>query len=169
MARSSAELANLVAAQRMRAMALGWVAAAVVLGAMATMALGVAMLVWLASHLAGFVFAALAGAAATLCAAAARRSGKRNAQARAKLEEAWEQVADEVLRARGAELTAADLARAMRTDEGHAEALLARLSVSGRARVDVRDDAELAYRVQEGGPADTAEDAEPDGSRARVR
>jgi hypothetical protein len=54
-----------------------------------------------------------------------------------------------VLTARGAEVTAAQLAAEMHTDEDHAQSLLGRLSAHGRVRVDVRDDAELAYRVDE--------------------
>jgi len=42
----------------------------------------------------------------------------------------------------------------MRTDTGHAERLLSRLSVEGRVRVAVRDDAELTYRAGEDGVED---------------
>src|ERR1700678_2026751 len=64
-ARSGAELASLVGAQRAGAIALGWRAAAVVLGATATMAMSVGVLLWPASHAAGGAIAAL-GVAATL-------------------------------------------------------------------------------------------------------
>ena len=61
-------------------------------------------------------------------------------------------MAGEVLRARAAaRRRRRDLAKTMRTDEHHAETMLARLSALGRARVEVRDDAELAYRGAVGG------------------
>jgi hypothetical protein len=44
-------------------------------------------------------------------------------------------------------MTAADLARCMKTDEPHAERLLSELSALGRARVAVSDEAQLSYRL----------------------
>lgn len=158
--RSDAELPSLVAAQRLRAMGFGWTAAAGVLGAMALMTLGLALLVALASRTVGILFGALAAVAAALALVAWRRAGRRDAEARAKLDEAWERVAEEVLQARGGELTAPELARTMHTDETHAAGLLSRLSAAGRVRVAVRDDAELAYR-EEGDEAGAAPEAEP--------
>jgi hypothetical protein len=125
---------------------------------------------WSIAHGASLVFAVLAGVATTLAAASGLRSRARDREARGMLEEAWERVAAEVLCTRGNELTAAELARATRTDEGHAEALLSALSARGALRVDVRDDAELAYRVPESEPQ--ALDAEPHEERvpgARTR
>lgn len=155
-ARSSAELPNLVAAQRLRAMGLGWTAAAGVLGAIAVMTLVLALIVALASRTVGILFGAIAAVAAVLALVAGRRAGRRNAEARAKLDEARERVADEVLRARGGELTAPELARTMHTDEAHAESLLSRLSTGGRVRVAVRDDAEFAYREESEGASAAA-------------
>lgn len=154
-ARSNAELPSLVAAQRLRAMGLGWSAAAGVLGAIAAMMLVLALIVGLASRAAGILFGALAAVATVLALVFGRRAGRRNADARAKLDEAWGRVAEEVLQARGGELTAPELARAMHTDEAHAAGLLSRLSAAGRVRVAVRDDAELAYR-EEGDEAGAA-------------
>jgi Flp pilus assembly protein TadB len=154
-ARSNGELADLVRSHRARAMALGWMAGALVLCAIALMALGVALLAWFASHVTALLLVAIAGAAATLALISGRRSKRRRDEAREQLDQAWEHVAGEVLAARGGDTTAADLARVMRTDVGQAETLLGRLSASGRARVDVREDADLAYRVSnDAGPAD---------------
>jgi hypothetical protein len=159
MARSGGELRNLVEAARARAMAVGWMAASWVFAAIGAMGLGLALLVWLASHAAGGVLAVGAVFAAGLAVAGARRSRARSAQAREALERAWLHVAGEVVAARGGELTAAQLAEAMRTDERHAEALLAQLSAAGRVRVEVRDDAELAYRTEAGDGASFGREA----------
>ena len=164
-ARSNGELASLVRAQRTRAIALGWTAAGFVLAAIGLMGVGLALVVGLASHLAAFVLGAIAVVAAVAATVSLRRGRGCHAEARAELDRAWEFVAGEVLRARP-QTTAVDLAQAMHTDERHAESLLAQLSAEGRARVDVRDDAELAYHV----PAeDVAGDAGAEGSRMRAR
>jgi hypothetical protein len=156
-ARSGGELPMLVRSHRARAMALGWLAGSFVLGSIAAMTVGVALLVGLASHLAAGVLGALALAAATLAVLSVQRWRRRRAEASAELDRAWDRVAGEVLAARKVDTTAADLARILRTDVEHAEGLLSRLSAGGRARVDVREhDAELAYRVSVPG-ADDAE------------
>jgi MFS family permease len=164
-ARSNSELASLVGAQRARGMALGWTAAAFLFGAIGAAALGLAPILWFASHIAAFVFAALGGIAALLWAASARGAAQRNAEARAKLDDAWTRVAGEVIRGQGAELTAPELARAMNTDDVHAERLLTLLSTGGRVTVAVRDDAELSYRVAVDDPAELTE---PGGTRGRA-
>jgi hypothetical protein len=133
-ARSDEELADLVAAQRQRAMALGWRAAALVLGAIGVMALGVAALLVGASAPAAIVLAVLAALAAGLAWASARRARRRAAEARARLEGAWQRVAEELLRAHAGGLTAAQLAQGMHTDEAHAQALLSGLPAAGRQR-----------------------------------
>lgn len=164
-ARVHGELASLVTAQRTRAMALGWIAAAVVLGVVCVMGMGLASLVWLASHAAAIVVALVAGVAGMLAAAGARRARARNVESRAAVERAWEIAAGEVVSARGGETTAAQLAAAMQTDEDHAQGLLALLSASGHVRVDVRDDAELAYHAD---PVQTEEPTvEDEAERAR--
>jgi hypothetical protein len=168
-ARSGGELASLVAAQRLRAMSMGWLAAAVVLAAVGVMGGGLALLLWIVSHVSALVLGVVAGGAGALAAWSLRRSRARGAEVARKLDDAWELVAGEVLRARGGEMTSADLARVMRTDEAHAEALLARLSVGGRARVAVRDDAELAYRVADDDGEAALIEAQGEAERARGR
>ena len=145
--RPQGELASLVRAQRARAMALGWTAAVVVLTFMGLMGGGLGLLLWSASHLAAGVLGGIGAASFLFALISKTRSSARNGEARAALDQAWQQAANEVLQARGGELTAPELARVMRTDQEHAEALLSGLSAGGRARVEVRDDAELAYRV----------------------
>jgi len=163
--RSNGELPSLVRSHRARAMALGWLAASFVLGSIAAMAAGVTLLVWLASHLAAVLLGTVAVVAASLAWASLRRSRRRRGEAREALAEAWERVAGEVLAARREETTAPDLARIMSTDLDHAERLLARLSAHGGARVDVRDDAELTYRV-DAPPSEGAAGAEQPGAEA---
>jgi hypothetical protein len=154
--RDGGELASLVGAQRARAMGVGWLGATLVFGSMASMAVGLALLVGIAaSATPAVVLGALALAGAVLAVLSGRRAARANAEARAKLEDAWAHVAEEVMRARVGEVTAKDLAKAMQTDEPRAERLLARLSAAGRARVEVREDADLAYRPDEERPEST--------------
>jgi hypothetical protein len=162
-ARAHGELASLVMAQRTRAMGLGWTAAAFVLGAMGVMGIGLAALLWLATHTAAMVVAVIAGIAGTLAAASARRARGRNVESRAAVERAWEVAAGEVMSAGGGQTTAAQLAKAMQTDEAHAQGLLARLSASGRVRVDVREDAELTYSAEQ----EASEPVDDDGASRR--
>jgi Flp pilus assembly protein TadB len=166
-ARSDGELPHLVRSHRARAMALGWLAAFLVLGSIAAMAVGVALLVWFASHVAAAVLGVVALVASTLAVASLRRSRRQRAEAREQLDHAWDRVAGEVLGSRRGDTTAADLARIMSTKEEHAEGLLSRLSAHGGARVDVRDDAELAYRVSDEGAVGGADDAESPGAAGR--
>lgn len=145
--RDAGELASLVGAQRAGAMRLGWIAATFVLGGIASMAIGLALLVGLAAHVASAVLIALAAGATVLALIAGRRASRAGQEARAKRDDAWVHVAEEVLRARAGEVTAKELATAMQTDAERAEMLLSRLSASGRTRVEVRDDAELAHQI----------------------
>jgi type IV secretory pathway TrbD component len=169
--RSGAELADLVAAQRARGMAMGWGAAAVVLAATALMATGVGLLVWHVSHAAGGVVVALGVASALLTALCASRARRAGAQRAARLEVAWESVAAEVLRARGGAVTATELARAMATQEAHAESLLARLSAGGRARVAVTELSDLSYQSVERAtePGEAGDEAERAEAERRAR
>ena len=169
-ARSDGELPHLVRSHRARAMALGWLAASFVLGSIAAMAVGVALLVGLASHFAAALLGVVGVVAATLAVVSLRRSGRRRAEAREQLDHAWDRVAGEVLGSRSGDTTAADLARIMSTKEDHAEGLLSRLSAHGRARVDVRDDAELAYQVSDAGAIPGKDDTEsPEAADRRTR
>jgi type IV secretory pathway TrbD component len=163
--RSNRELASLVGAQRARAMAVGWIAAAMLFGAIAVVVLGFVPLLWLVSHGAAAIFAALGGVAAFTSAESARRAARCNAEVRAKLEDAWERVAREVIEGHDVGMTAPELARVMRTDDDHAERLLMRLSAGGRVRVAVREDAELAYRGADQLPAEPAETVHVPGRR----
>jgi hypothetical protein len=124
-ARSAAELADLVRAQRAGAMAMGWGAAAVALGSTAMMALVVAAIVLRVSHTAAAGLGALAALGALLVALCVSRSRAAARERTARLDAAWGIVAGELVRARGGAMTARELARTIGTDEGHAEALLA--------------------------------------------
>jgi hypothetical protein len=164
--RAHGELGSLVKAQRARAIAVGWTAAVVLFACVAVMGAGLGALLWSSSHLAAWIMTGIGAGAALLGIVSRVRAGRRNAEARVALDDAWQRAANDVLRARGGELTAADLAQVMRTDEEHAEVLLSGLSAVGRARVEVRDDAELAYRVATGDVADD-EPAPPANQKAR--
>jgi hypothetical protein len=168
--RDDRELASLVAAARARGMAIGWAAGGVVLLATGVIALPVVLLLWSIpiAHVAALAVASVAAAALALAGLSAARYRARAAEARAKLEEAWRSVADELLRARGVDVTAPDLARALRTDEAHAEALLSGLSSEGHARVAVDDDAQLSYRFAPEAEAEAgAGEASPPGAARR--
>jgi len=81
-------LPHLVRAQRARAMAVGWTAAAAVLAGVATMGLALAVVVGAASRSAGLLFVAITAGAAAGVVAGARRASRGNADARAELEAA---------------------------------------------------------------------------------
>jgi hypothetical protein len=165
--RASGEIGDLVRAARTSAMSLGWAAAAVVLaGGGFVMAL-LGLLLWRAAHLPAMVLGVVAGASLALSFASTLRSRARRADSRAALDRAWTAVAGELLAARGKDVTASDLARALSTDEAAAEEILSALSAEGRVRVDVRDDAQLSYRSSPdaAGEADTQSPA--DGARRR--
>lgn len=164
--RTNGEVGRLVGAARARAMAFGWAAAAIVLSSGFVIALPLAVLLWSASHLAGLVLGTVAGMTFALAVASATRHRARSREGRLKLDEAWRMVADEMLKARGADVTAPELARAMCTDEPFAEALLSELSAQGHARVAVGDDAQLSYRFAAEAEAD-AEVAAPPGAARR--
>jgi hypothetical protein len=161
-----AELANLVRAQRARAMGFGWTAGAVLFACIAVMAGGLGALLWGSSHTSTLVLAAVAGVAAVIALTSRGRASSRNRESRARLDEARQTVAEEVLRVRGGEVTAPELAKIMRLDVEQAETLLSGLSIGGQARVDVRDDAELLYRIAEPAPAPEAEVASLDAPAA---
>jgi hypothetical protein len=152
--RDGGELASLVGAQRARAIGVGWLGATLVFGSIASMAAGLALLMGLGTP--AVVLGALGLTGVVLAVLSGRRAARASAEARAKLEDAWAHVAEEVMRARVGEVTAKDLAKAMQTDETRAEKLLARLSAAGRARVEVREDADLAYRPESERPDSAA-------------
>jgi hypothetical protein len=82
---ADAVVPHLVRAQRSRAMALGWAAAALVFAGMAVMALAFALALGGASRLAALVFLAIGAGAGALVVAGLRRASARNADARAEL------------------------------------------------------------------------------------
>ena len=131
-------------------MALGWTAGAFLLTAIAMMGAGVGLLVMMFAHGAAAVLGVLALIATAGAVSSVRRARARRKEAQVELDGAWDRVAAEVLAARVGELTAPELAREMKTDVEHAEGMLSRLSATGRARVEVTEEAELAYRVEEG-------------------
>ncbi len=146
-------------------MAFGWAAAAIVLSGAFVIALPLAVVLWSASHVAGLVLGTLAGMTFALAVASGTRYRARGQEGRLKLDEAWRMVAGELLKARGAEVTAQELARALRTDETHAETLLSGLSAQGHARVAVGDDAQLSYRFAAEAEADAEVAARRRGTR----
>jgi len=148
MPRTHRELARLVTAQRLRAAALGWMVAAVAFAVAGVLAGALAALLVLGSSLGAGVLAAIAASCAIGSFWCRRRARRRRDDAAASLEEAWEQVAAEVLAAGRGLLTADEVARTMRTRLPHAESLLSRLSASGDARVLVGEDAELLYGAE---------------------
>ncbi len=162
--RAGGELASLVGAARSNGMALGWTAAAGVLGvaAMATLLLG--LLLWHAAHLAGVLLAVVAGVALALAIGSALRARARRSEARVKLDEAWSTVAGEIVAARGGDVTAANVAKALSIDEGYAQTLLSELSAEGRVRVAVRDDAQLSYTPGPTVEAETSDSSGPSGA-----
>ncbi len=164
-ARTTSELASLVAAQRAHAMALGWIAAAFVLGVIAAMnAVLASLLFWAGVRVAPAVLAAVTALAIALSIASALAGSARRAEVRRQLDAAWENVAEDVIRSRGRTVSAPELAAALSTDEPYAASLLSTLSSHGRAHARVRDDAELGYEVE--APIDT-QISPPDAGRTR--
>ncbi len=86
-----------------------------------------------------FVFAVLAW----------RRATRQSADIDRSLDDAWTLVASDLMRQRGSEATAADLARAMRVSEAQAELILARLSVQDFVRARVTDEGDIAYSTRD--------------------
>jgi len=118
------------------------------LAVMALLALAPAGLVWPASHLATAIVAGtslLIGAVAVATYVLYTRSKRDFARA---LDDAWTAAAA-VVGGGQAAITAPDLAVTMRVSDAVAERLLSNLSASSRARVDVGEDAELRYRIED--------------------
>ena len=153
LARSNAELASLVRAKRTRAIAFGWTAGMIVMVVSSLLALGLGGLLLLVAWLPSAILGGLGVVLFALGMAMRSRARASDETAQTELDAAWESVADEVLRTRGGDVTAKDLAQAMRTTEAHAETMLSTLSLHDRARVAVDDDAELRYSA---GPANPA-------------
>ncbi len=140
-------------AKRTRAIAFGWTAGMVVFVMSSLFALGLGALLLLVAWLPAAILGGIGVVAFVMGMAMRGRARKNDDVAQTDLEAAWESVAHEVLRARGGELTAKELAQVMRTTEPHAETMLTALSVNDRARIDVGDDAELRYSAHLAAPA----------------
>jgi hypothetical protein len=154
-ARPDAELAHLVAAQRARAMALGWSAGTLVLALSCVFVASIALLlVAVQAHSSAAILAVVALVAAALGTVAGGRARAQRRRVRESLDLAWQCAAEDVLATRAAHglqvMSPPELATVLRTNEAHAERLLSALSADGRIRVLVGDDAELAYAA----PAD---------------
>jgi hypothetical protein len=78
-----------------------------------------------------------------------RRAKRHEQELDRALDDAWALVASDLIRQRGAELTASELAAAMRLSEQQAELLLARLSVQDFVRARVTDDGDIAYSTRD--------------------
>jgi hypothetical protein len=91
-----------------------------------------------------------------------RRGKKARAAASEALDKAWLLVASDVVRAKGKELEAAELAKTMRIDEARAEHLLAELSVNDFVHARVASDAAAdRVRIAFGEEAEAPALAEP--------
>lgn len=79
---------------------------------------------------------------------ARRRTLKARTTVKDELDLAWSSVAHELLRASPNELTSAELADLMLTDELHADQLLARLNVDDQVHSRVTDEGQVTYSVR---------------------
>jgi len=79
---------------------------------------------------------------------ARRRTHSARAVTKDELDLAWTSVAHELLKASEGELTSAELADLMLTDERHADLLLARLNVDDQVHSRVTDDGQVTYSVR---------------------
>ena len=178
--KSGREVPLLQKAQRLRMRGAAWTLGAIFAGSAALLALLLAVAV-LAIASAGIVGTAATGVVvavpfviAWLAWARARAAKRERASA---VEEAWTMVASDVLRDREKELSAAELARALRVSEPRAEVLLARLNLEDFVRARVTDAGDLVYsaadvtarlRVPDEATAEP-ETAAPDASRPDAR
>lgn len=139
-------------AKRARARAAGWKVGAGVAGASGLLALLVALLV-LGIATPGVILTLLTLLMVSIPFAFAfvawRRAKKSAGEVDRYLDDAWTLVASDLMRQRGAELTASDLAHAMRLSEEQAELLLARLSVQDFVRARVTDEGDIAYSTRD--------------------
>jgi hypothetical protein len=79
---------------------------------------------------------------------ARRRTRRARASTKDELDLAWTSVAHQLLKASEGELTSAELANLMLTDERHADLLLARLNVDDQVHSRVTDDGQVTYSVR---------------------
>jgi hypothetical protein len=147
-------------------MALGWLTASWLFAGVAVLAGGLGLLLWLASHAAAILLGVTAAGGATIAGVFRQRAARRNAESRQELEAAWHTVTRDVARARGAGLTAEELAKTMQTSEAHAEILLASLAVDAMLRVDVPEASAPGVRIGSDAGQGAAElPVDPSGAR----
>jgi hypothetical protein len=157
--RSGAETPALERAQRAHRVTAAWRVAAGVVGGFGALSLLIALLVL------GVVTPGVIGTLATLFATLVpfvlalvfwRRGSAEQHKVVEALDEAWQRVAAEVIGAHGGELTAAELAKTLRSDVPTAERMLARLGAHDVVRSRVTDAGDVVY-------------SSPSAERVRVR
>ena len=150
--RTGRELPLLAQAQRARMRSAAWKVGAASAGGFGLLSLLVALIV-LGIASPGFIAIlatlVLVSAPLLLAVLAWRQAGKSKKDVERALDDAWALVASDLMRQRGAELTAGELARSMRITEEQAELLLARLSVQDFVRARVTDEGDIAYSTRD--------------------
>ena len=146
--RSGRERGALRRAKQEHARAVAWRVGAAVVGAFGLLSLLVMLLV-LAFATPGALGSAIGIAVAVspllLALYGLRRGARAVASRDRELDAAWALAASDVMRDRGREIDARELARLMRLSEDQAEQLLARLSVEDFVRARVSDTGDLLY------------------------
>ncbi len=162
--RTGREIAALSAAQKARVKSAAWKVGGVSSAGFGMVSLLVALLV-LGVASPGFFLTLLTLAIVAVpfaVAALAWKRGKTQAQrAEGALDDAWALVASDLMRAKRSELTASELAEAMRIGSDQAELLLARLSVQDFVKARVTDEGDIAYSTRDV-PARARIDGEPE-------
>ncbi len=139
----------LVAADHARKSAFGFRMLATGLGLTGTLVAALSAALVTLSMAVGIALAAAAVILFVLTVTYARRAKKSIEDAKRGAFEAWETVAETVLRLHGGNVSTTELATLLGTNEAEAERVMTVLSVDDRVRVDVGKDAELRYRVPE--------------------
>jgi hypothetical protein len=146
--RSGSETPALERAQRAHRIATAWRVGAGVVAGFGGLSLLIALLVL------GVVTPGVLGTLATLFGTLVpfvlafvfwRRGGAEYQKVTDALDEAWQRVAAEVIAAHGGELTAAELAKTLRSDTSTAERMLARLGAHDFVRSRVTDAGDVVY------------------------
>jgi ribosomal protein S27AE len=139
----------LVAADHARKTAFGFRMLATGLGLTGTLVAALSAALATLSIAVGVGLAAVAIILFVLTVTYAGRARKKIEDAKRGAFEAWETVAETVLRLHGGNVSTSELAELLGTNEAEAERVMTVLSVDDRVRVDVGKDAELRYRVPE--------------------
>jgi hypothetical protein len=114
---------------------------------MATFFTLVALAAWPASIALKLFFLALAVTPSALAVRARSRAASATSDAIEALDRAWLAAAEDVAKNAKTGVTVAELASRLKIDPVRAEALLTRLAVHDRTRIDVDDDAEVRYSI----------------------